>query len=224
MMVALAREGDIAGISNILQRVWGIDVEAVLTKPESEVTPPNVYLPQSPFFPSENLLFTLAHVYGINNTIPTALRLVDYVSRQYNITIPLRAWNELMQWTYVTSVKRRGKNPETNNEDLKTGQLGTDAVSTLWDTMTMAPYNVELTMEMHDRLITSLLRRGRYGEAQVRINDAYRANRKYVITSRSFLKSTKPAFRTALSMPSAVEMYTCPGCASGATDTISGGG
>ena len=189
MMVALAREGDVAGISNILQRVWGIDADAVLTKSESEVPHPNFYPSESPFFPSEKLLFTLAHVYGINNTIPTALRLVDYVSRQYNVPIPLRVWNELMQWTYVTSVSRRGKNPETNNEDLKTGQLGADAVSSLWDTMTMAPYNVEPTMEMHDRLITSLLRRDRYGEAQVRIKDAYRANRKYINHLSSLLRA-----------------------------------
>lgn len=180
MMVALGREGDVSGISNILQRVWGIDADTVLMKHDSEVPSPKSFSPQSPFYPSEQLLFTLAHVYGINNAIPSALRLVDYVSRQYNVSIPLKVWNELLQWTYVTSVKRTGQNPETNSEDLKTGQLAPEAVSSLWDTMTLEPYNVEPTMEMYNRLITNLLRRGRYGEAKIRIEEGYRANRKHV--------------------------------------------
>jgi hypothetical protein len=180
MMVALAREGDVSGIAGILQRVWGVDVEAVLIIPEAEITPPTYYAPGSPFFPSEDLLFTIAHVYGINNSIPTALRLVDYVSRQYNVSIPVKVWNELLQWTYVTSTQRRGHNPETNSEDLKTGQLGVEAVTSLWDTMTVEPYNVQPTVEMYDRLVTNLLRRGRFGEARTRIEEAYSANHKHV--------------------------------------------
>lgn len=180
MMVAMAREGDVTGVAGILQRVWGVEVDSILSKPESEVNPPKFYLPQSPFSPSKQLLFTIAHVYGINNEIPTALRLVDFVSRQYNVTIPLDVWNELLQWTYVASVRRTGRNPETNNEDLRTGQLGAEAVTSLWDTMTMEPYNVEPTLEMYNRLITSLIRRGRFGEAKVRMEEAYQANHKYI--------------------------------------------
>jgi hypothetical protein len=180
MMVALAREGDISGVSNILQRVWGIDVDLVLTNQDSEVPPPRVYPQHSPFYPSDQLLFTLAHVYGINNSIPSALRLVDYISRQYKIDIPLKVWNELLQWTYVTSLARTGQNPETNNEDQKTGQLAPEAVPSLWETMTLEPYNVKPTMEMYNRFITNLLNRGRFGEAKIRIGEAYRANKKYV--------------------------------------------
>ena len=180
MMVALAREGDVSGVSNILQRVWGIDVDLLLMKQDSEVPLPRTYPQHSPFYPSEQLLFTLAHVYGINNTIPSALRLVDYVSRQYKINIPLKVWNELLQWTYVTSLTRKGQNPETNNEDRKTGQLAPEAVSSLWDTMTLEPYNVKPSMEMYNRLIMNLINRGRFGEAKIRIEEAYRTNKKYV--------------------------------------------
>jgi hypothetical protein len=180
MMVAMAREGDVSGISNILQRVWNIDVEGVLTKDESEVQRPKAFPPDSPFYPSEQILFTLAHVYGINNMIPNALRLVDYVSRQYNIDIPISAWNELLQWTFVLSNRRTVKSTPMNSADLKIGQLPPEAVSNLWNTMTSEPYNVKPTMEMYNRLITNLLHRHRYGEVKTRIEEAHRTNLKNI--------------------------------------------
>lgn len=180
MMVAMAREGDLSGISTVLRRVWDIDVEALLKEDESKVPPPRSLPVDSPFYPSEQILFTLAHVYGINNTVPTALRLVDYVSRQYDIQIPGNVWNELLEWTFVLAADRSIRNTETNDEGFKIGKLPPASVSHLWNTMTSEPYNVKPTMEMYNRLITNLIHRSRFREAEQRMEEAYRANLKYV--------------------------------------------
>jgi hypothetical protein len=109
MITAMGREGDLDSIANILKRVWQIDVEALLAADETSVPSARSYPEDSPFYPSNKLLFTLAHAYGTNNNIPLALRLVDYVSSQYSlpIPIPIEVWNELFQWTYVLSLTPR---------------------------------------------------------------------------------------------------------------------
>jgi hypothetical protein len=99
MITAMGREGDLDSIANILKRVWQIDVEALLAADETSVPSARSYPEDSPFYPSNKLLFTLAHAYGTNNNIPLALQLVDYVSNQYSLPIPIEVWNELFQWT-----------------------------------------------------------------------------------------------------------------------------
>jgi hypothetical protein len=174
MAVALAREGDMPGVASILQRVWDIDVQRLMTSNDSETPPARVYRPDSPFYPSSMLLDTIAHAYGINNQIPTALRLIDYVSGQYSIPIPTNVWNELLQWTFVLSIepkdmKRQGEVRDTGKE---IGLLPPEAVTNLWKAMVSEPYNVKPTMEMYNRLIINLWRRQRYGEMQVRMEEA----------------------------------------------------
>ena len=169
MMIALGREGDTASVTSILKRVWGIDVETLLNTDDDNAPPPKNYTRDSPFYPSKKLLYSIAHIYGINNAIPTALRLVDYVSRQYSVPIPLETWNELLQWTYVLSIKRLGH----KHEDSRAGQLPPSAVTNLWATMTAEPYNVKPTMEMYNRLIANLIQRERWGEAKQKMDDAY---------------------------------------------------
>jgi len=174
MMIAMAREGDMSGLGSILQRVWGIDVPRLTSSNDSEIPPAKRYPPESPFHPSSMLLYTIAHTYGINNQLPMALRLVDYVSGQYSIPIPNNVWNELLQWTFVLSIKpkdikRRGKVLDTGKE---IGQLPPESVSNLWHTMVSEPYNVKPTLEMYNRLIINLYRRQRYGEMLSRMEEA----------------------------------------------------
>jgi hypothetical protein len=176
MMAALAREGDMPRVASILQRVWNIDVQRLMSSNESETLSAKSYLPDSPFYPSEMLLYTISHAYGINNQIPTALRLVDFVSSQYSIPISTNVWNELLQWTFVLSnkpkvLKRRGKVIDTGKE---INQLPPEAVSNLWKAMISEPYNVKPTIEMYNRLIINLSRQERYGEMQIRMEEARR--------------------------------------------------
>jgi hypothetical protein len=171
MMTALAREGDVTGVASILNRVWHINVEALLTTDEADLPPVKSYPFDSPFYPSENLLFTLAHVYGVNNSIPTALRLVDYISWQYDIQIASPVWDELLRWTFVLcSVNGRGALEAPKGRMI--GKLPPEAVSNLWATMTSEPYNIKPTMSMYDRLIRNLIQRQRFGEAKDRMEEA----------------------------------------------------
>ncbi|CZR65020.1 uncharacterized protein PAC_14920 [Phialocephala subalpina] len=175
LIIALSREADLDGIAAILRRVWNIDVDSIMTKEESSIPPPTAYSQRSPFFPSNYLLYSIAHAYGSNNDISTALRLLDYVSRHYSITIPLNVWNEILQWTALLAVKKmpvRKKGEEVKETGRETGQLPAEAVSNLWQTMTSEPYNVKPTIQMYNRLMTNLAHRQRFGEMQRRMEDA----------------------------------------------------
>ncbi|RFU31766.1 hypothetical protein B7463_g4565, partial [Scytalidium lignicola] len=160
MIIALAREGDLAGIESVLKRVWDINVHTIMnTLDNSELISPRKFTKDSPFYPSEKLLFTLAHAYSINGSIPTALRLVDYISQSYLLDIPSDVWNELLQWTYVLSTP--GSISRTTDR-----RLPPEAVANLWATMTSEPYNVKPTMQMYDHLIPNLISRQRFREAE----------------------------------------------------------
>ncbi|KAI7055615.1 hypothetical protein KC339_g18360, partial [Hortaea werneckii] len=92
------------------------------------------YPPTSPLHPTPALLTTLAHAYGINNALPTALKLVDYFSRCYALSIPHATWSELLEWTFVLSVPRTGQ--KAQHDGTKAGQLPLSAVGDLWGVMT----------------------------------------------------------------------------------------
>lgn len=176
MMIALGREGDLNGIASILSRVWNIDVDAIMND-EPGIKPPTAYSPRSPFFPSSHLLYSIAHAYGSNNEISTALRLLDYVSRHYSIKISLNVWNELLQWTSIVSINKhlvRKRADEAKPTGREAGQLPPEAVSNLWQTMVSEPYNVKPTIQMFDRLISNLAYRQRFGEIQIRMEEARR--------------------------------------------------
>lgn len=209
IMIAFAREGDLAGVASILKRVWDIDIDRLM---QSHVSEPSTkhYTKDSPYFPSEQLLYSIAHAYGINNAIPTALRLVDYVSRQYSVTIPHNVWKELLMWTGVLSAKRNYAN-ELEDETIDArksdqlsnlvGQLPPEAVSNLWATMTSDPYNVQPTMEMYLPLIRNLMDRQRFGEALARMNEArklYKAEVDNISQKLQALNSTFPQERNPI--------------------------
>jgi hypothetical protein len=176
MMVSNAREGEMSAVASILRRVWNIDVQQLLTSNDSELSPPKSYGRHSPFYPTGMLLYSIAHAFGINNQIPAALRLIDYISGQYSIPIPTNVWNELLMWTFVISMRphTRRRHGEPVNSGKEIGQLPPEAVTSLWDTMISKPYNVKPTLEMYNRLIINLHHRKRYGEMQIRMEEARR--------------------------------------------------
>lgn len=178
MMLGFAREGDMVSVGSTLRRVWGVDVDALVTLDESELQPVKPYSLDSPFYPSSKILSTISHAYGINNDLPTALRVVDYVSRQYNIAIPPSVWNELLQWTFILSKKRYGRRVQGDGTSI--GQLPQEAVSNIWKTMTSPPYNVQPTMEMYDRFISNLIERQRYGEVKTVMEEARNLHKRHV--------------------------------------------
>ncbi|GAB7328657.1 hypothetical protein MBLNU13_g00587t1 [Cladosporium sp. NU13] len=155
IITAAAREGEIDTVNSILRRAWDIDVQKIM-----ELTPGHADLPKakalpqdSQLYPTPKLLSTLAHAFCINNNIPKALRLVDYVSREYDLAILEDTWSVLLEWTLVMARPRHGT---TARDDRKTGQLPQASVQTLFDTMTTAPYFVKPSMEMYNNIIVSM--------------------------------------------------------------------
>lgn len=167
LMTALAREGDLAGVGTILKSVWNIDVESIMTSSGTSYKGFRGYAIDSPFHPSGRLLFTISHIYGINNAIPIALRLVDLISQKYAIVIPHKVWWELLQRTYVLSVKRTARQRSNPEWGTQTGQLPLAAVDNLWTTMTSEPYKVRPSMAMYDLAIRSLIFDQQYTKAKV---------------------------------------------------------
>lgn len=193
MMVALAKEGDVDGVKNILNKVWGIHVEKLLALGEEGIGLDFPY--DSPTQPSSLLLQSIAHVFGINNSIPVALRLIDFVSRRYSLDIPLDVWEELLERTFVLGVAKSQK----RNKGFADGSLPVAAVSNLWATLTAEPYNVQPTMFMYDKLIRNLLQQQRFGQTQERMEEARalhkRAVAKYgrLVTKRAKLPADTPS-------------------------------
>ncbi|KAI9711797.1 MAG: hypothetical protein M1820_001942 [Bogoriella megaspora] len=146
VMVALSREADMAGVKATLLKIFDIDVDAIMddnAAPYIEGKPK--LSPASPLWPSEKLLYTIAHVFGTNNDIPTALRLVDVVSRYYSLTVTPETWREMLYWTFVLAFPRSRLFQRQWAEDV--GNLPTGSVNRIYTTMINEPYNVQPTMD-----------------------------------------------------------------------------
>lgn len=154
VIAAVAREGDMSTVKALFRRVWDIDVDALQSGKNSASTNVKPVVRNSPLWPTSKLLFTIAHAFGINNDVPTALRVVDFVARKYDITIDLDVWNQLFEWTFVLSVPRT--NQISRVDGSKTGELPKQSVFSLWETMTSSPYNIKPTIGMYNRLIKNL--------------------------------------------------------------------
>lgn len=155
IMTAAAREGDIEVVKSVLRKVWDIDVTRLmeLDEGDAEVPRPRELSRDSQFYPTSRLLGTLAYAFGINNSITTALRLVDYISREYDVTIDVDTWSTLFEWTFVLAQPRYGT---SGHQDERTGRLPMASVSHLFNTLTGAPYHIEPTMNMLNLLIKML--------------------------------------------------------------------
>jgi hypothetical protein len=170
MMMGFAREGDIGSVGLTLRRVWGVDVDGLITLGESKLQPVKPYTLDSPFSPTAKILHTISHAYAINNDLPTALRVVDFVSRQYNVRIPPSVWNELLRWTFILSKKRHGGRIQVDGTSI--GQLPQEAVRNIWNTMISPPYNIKPSMDMYDLFISNLFQRQRFGEVRNVMSEA----------------------------------------------------
>ncbi|KAI9801180.1 MAG: hypothetical protein M1825_003454 [Sarcosagium campestre] len=153
MMMAMGREGDMSGAKAILNGVWNIDADGLAEKGEESLEPVAFLSDQSELRPTERLLYTIAYIFGINNDIPGALRLVDYVSRQYSTPVGHIVWQELLEWTYVLSAYRRGK---AHRDGSTEGQLSRHSMRDLWSVMTSEPYCVKPDMPMYDKYMRTL--------------------------------------------------------------------
>jgi pentatricopeptide repeat protein len=171
IITAAAREGELDTVESILQITWNINVSNLMQANvgDEEVPTPKALPKDSPQYPTIKLLTTLAHAFAINNKIPTALRLVDHISREYDIPITTDTWGVLFEWTYVLSSLRSGT---AARGDRSKGLLPLNSLSKLWDTMTGAPYFIKPTISMYNHLIRNLLHRESLIEALTKMGKA----------------------------------------------------
>jgi hypothetical protein len=171
IITAAAREGELDTVESILQITWNINVSNLMQANfgDEEVPQPKALSKVDPQYPTVKLLTALAHAFAINNKIPTALRLVDHMSREYDIPITTATWEVLFEWTYVLSSFRSGT---AARGDRSKGQLPHNSPSKLWKTMTGAPYSIKPTISMYNLLIRNLLQRDSPIEALTKMGKA----------------------------------------------------
>lgn len=155
LMLAFSREGDMDGVNSILKKVWGIDADDIMQMEFDPVM--TTHIPKdSPVYPTSDLLFAVAHMYGSNHDIPKAMRVVDYISRRFKLKITTQVWAELLEWTFVLSSHRGRLNQHFS--DFGRGWLPKESVESLWNTLVQSPYNCEPTWRMYTHYIKNFLR------------------------------------------------------------------
>ena len=158
-MQAMSRCWDLKSVKSILKKVWSIDVERI-NQNDNETSIFESDLEQdSPIYPDQKLLFTIAHIFGSHNDIPTALRVVDHVARKYDLLIDSDTFFQLAQWTWIAS-RRQGPARRAREPDIT--ELPRHHFENLWQKMVNKPYNVkpnELLYHMRIRNLWDVRRR-----------------------------------------------------------------
>ncbi|CAI7593539.1 unnamed protein product [Penicillium glandicola] len=146
IILAAARVGHSKSIKNILKTVWNVDVDAISAESDDSMLPPvTPYDSWSGLYPTERLLFAVAHAFGTNNDIHTAMRTVDFIASSYNIAISDKIWSELIERTFTLSKEHKRRQAE----DGRRGQVPRDMVRDLFQVLTTEPYNVPATLQMY---------------------------------------------------------------------------
>ncbi|KAK0637415.1 mitochondrial ATPase expression-domain-containing protein [Bombardia bombarda] len=161
LMIPLARTGSMTDIEDmILRPFYHINVDRLRN---GEINFGRSFRRDSPMYPTERFLETLIIAYCANAEIGTAMKVVDFVSRWYNVPISDRLWFRILEWAYVQS-----SHPAVTEWKLSmfpNKVLTGEAVQMVWDTMTSEPYNVQPGFDQYIILIKSLLGRNLLREA-----------------------------------------------------------
>ncbi|KAJ5812699.1 hypothetical protein N7447_009722 [Penicillium robsamsonii] len=145
VLLASARVGDTEATKNILKTVWNVDVDAILAENDNSMLPPvTPYETWSGLYPTEGLLFAIAHAFGTTNDIHAAMRTVEFMASSYNITISDKIWSELLERTFTLSKVHRRRQAE----DGRVGQVPRDMVRDMFQILT-TEYNVPATLQMY---------------------------------------------------------------------------
>jgi hypothetical protein len=189
LIVAAARQGRVSEVKTILKKIWEIDVDTIqqgaLTQDASQRIGESL-----PLRPCQALLVTIAHAFGINNDIPTALRVIDRIAQQHRLFIDEQVWDELFERTFVLSIDRTGT---SRADGSKTGQLPVHSLQTLWDTMIGEPYRVQPTMRMYNYLIKNLASRARTPIMVTRMSEGLNLYKKHRDEAATAFKRLKAA-------------------------------
>lgn len=169
LIIAFSREQDLAAVNWVLKDTWDIDVPLILETQGQQPEPDVGLSKSSPMRPGPDLLFAVAHAFGINNHIPTALRLVDFIAKRYQIPVPDVVWHELLGYTYVAVAPASA---EGSGHDV--GSLPRSALYNLYEIMSGEPHNVKPTLALSSYLVSSSNKHPLYTHAVSRFQQAVR--------------------------------------------------
>ncbi|KAJ5328396.1 hypothetical protein N7452_008786 [Penicillium brevicompactum] len=146
ILLASARVGDMTATKNILITVWNVDVDALIaTEDEASLPPVTPYDTWSGLYPTERLLFAVAHAFGTGNDFPAAMRTVDFIASSYNIPITDKVWAELFERAYTLSKEHNRRQAH----DGRQGKVPREIIHKMFGTMTAEPHNVSPTLQMY---------------------------------------------------------------------------
>lgn len=151
LMLAMSQAGDLEAVKSILKSVWNVNVDLLLQYDEEEIESPTYYEDHSPLRPTELLLSSIVYIFGNHNNMSLAYLLLDYVSRNYNLSVPEPVWSRLYETTFVLSCKH-GWGPANLKRATKTemnlGQLDKGTLKRFFDLITDEPHNIEPSVVM----------------------------------------------------------------------------
>lgn len=178
VFLAACRVGHVSGMKNVLKTIWNIHVDLIMKddhdddddKHQHQHHPPvTEYDRSSPLYPTDRLLFAIAHGFGTNSDIYAALRVIDFISHSYDIPIPDRVWFELMERAYQLCRPRFGPRAAQDSR----GKVPYSLVIRMFRTMTSDPYNVRPTLAIYRMLAKIAWDMSRLSEFEQYAREAY---------------------------------------------------
>lgn len=166
VLIALARSGSLDAMQDLLSQYYQLKVTRMRSTGDVVIsmdTKKPVPAPDSPLYPTEQLLDAVVEAFCSNAELQTAVKLIDYISRRFSVSVPPRVWSRLLEWSYIMCLY--GFRTEWAAIGLPQKATHPDAVKTIWDVMTAAPYNVQPGLQDYGFLIKSLIVLGKREEA-----------------------------------------------------------
>lgn len=158
-MIAFARSGSIGRVRHILYKYYWIQVQDKAKKSgTTEIRESKAMRRGNPLRPTGRLCEAVVECFGCNGEVVTALRLLIHISQRYRVTIPDKAWFDLLSWTQVRLSKPTST--EWNVLGWPNKEVPKDTLVQIWKIMTSEPFNVRPGWEQYDILIKSLISRG----------------------------------------------------------------
>lgn len=157
LLKANGRCGRLVGSNSVLKNYWGIWIQRDKASGTIQVDGGIIYPPDSPRAPTEHLLDAIVHCYCCMGEINMAVKLVDFVSRRFGISVPDKVWSDLLEYTRIMQTK-----PAANEWAIaRFAQKGSKANTVLdvWDLCTQEPYNFQPGMRDYYNLLKSIVRK-----------------------------------------------------------------
>lgn len=99
VLTAMSRDHKTTSMADTLKRLWNLDVRAMANGEALE--PPKRYPRGHRLYPNSRLLVTIADTFGVHGGISMAMRLIDTISRHYDVPVKRNVWHQLLMWTWI---------------------------------------------------------------------------------------------------------------------------